>query len=293
MSVNAHSLVSNVATVSSGPPDLVRAPAEVGKKYWVLRGVAAVLGFVPLLGALSYMPASWANHIEAKAEHESIAEHYRDQLAAHFGIAPDAVQVEHLYQAAVHDLEFSKLLESSARQEKTANKHAAASAGVSFFAGGLGVVGDLVATQVLASASTIFDKDDLTVLDTVDHIDEKRAAGEVINADDIMLLRVSQNPALQHEIRQRHGKSYQKLSGDKRLAVIEEMPDLFHTTMRDASAVNQGLVSVKELSLESAPRPASHLVKQQKSHAKVAQQQSHRARIEERERSMATQQQQV
>lgn len=247
--------------------------------YWALAAGSFVLGMFPGIGLASYIPSKMANNMKAEAEHDSIADHYRLQIAERLGVAPTAVTREHLYEAAAHDAGFSKLLESSMKQKASDDRKAGITAGLSGVAGAVGMsigLGYMATEMALhAGASSIFEKDTMTVLDVTDHIEAKMAQNMLVNPDDLMLLRVAQNEGLAVELEAKYGKPYHKLAPQQRMQVIESMPSLFETTMRDATALNNRMVKPQDLALQQAPEPA----KWSANRAKQQRQAGFRARI--------------
>lgn len=255
MAVEAGSLRSHVATISA----MSRARAEPGMLKWGLMAVAAGLSFIPVVGVpISYLPSRMMNALDAKAEQTSLANHYRVQIAQRMGIAPEEVTRQHLLELAAKDEAFAKLIAGSVADKAKANRSAAigtaVGTGASIFvpgAGMLGVIGANIAADM--GASLIFDKDEATVSAAADYFDEVRAAGQQVQPQDIMLLRVAQNEELSAEIEKNFGGKFHKLSAMKRLEVAQSMPVLFQACVRDAMRLNEGSVTSQQLAVEKPP----------------------------------------
>jgi hypothetical protein len=251
--INQSSIRAHTAGVSVQRPEAVRS-----KMYWVAMAGSLGLAFLgTVFGALSYFPAKFANRINANAEHESLAQHFKIQIADRLGVAPSEVTRDHLYDLATKDAAFAKLLEASAAEEKKDNRGSMIGAGVATALPVVGAVGSLAhigTSLALTMGASIFDKDILKVTDVTDHIEAKLAANELATADDLMLLRVAQNDELSKGITEQYGKQFHKLNSKKRMEVIAQMPSLFDSTARDSTALNNQLVTTQDLAIEQAPK---------------------------------------
>ncbi len=258
MAINQASLTSNPTAVPVAP----RMQKGNGALYWlslaVGMGVAALTIPIPFVGSagslLSYLPFRFSNSIEAKNQQESIANHFRVQIAERMGIAPEAVTRQHLLELAAKDEAFGKLIETSLHQQNSNNRNALIGSVVGTVIPGATIVQSL-GTNLVANtaASVIFDKNEISIIDTTDHFDQVRASGGMVQPEDVMLLRVAQNDELQAQIMQDFGAKFHKLSPMKRVEAMQALPKLYQACMRDAARLNSGRVTSQALAVEPPP----------------------------------------
>lgn len=270
MSVRSGSLVSH--------PVAVRFNAGTGMVGWGLLATSVALAFVPFVGwALSYVPSRLKNSLEAKADQDSLANHYRVQIAERLGISPEAVTRDDLLKLAAKDEAFGKLIQGSLNNQEDANRSVNISAAVGALLPGAGAIGSIAAGLAAdVGLGKIFSKDDVSVSDAADYLDQVRAAGGMVQPEDVMLLRVAQNPELQEKIQQYYGAKFHKLSASKRVDVAKEMKFLYGACFNDKERLNAGLVTSQALAVEPPPAMNWQEVVGKKSKPTI----SHRAQVE-------------
>ncbi len=262
--MNSRGISSTVATTVVDPAvtsaQRIRGGAGAARWAWLAAGVA--LGFaIPVFGSLiGYIPSRIVNKMDAQAEHDSLAKRYSVQIAQRLGKNPMDVTRDDLYEVAAKDINFSKLLQSSQEQKASSDRSALVGAGVGSVLHGAGAV-KAIASNIAADmgVAAIFGKEELYLSDAADHLDAKRAAGQPVVAEDMFMLRIAQNDRLAAEIQEKMGRKFHKLEAKDRMAVMENMPELYNAAMADADDFNSGRKNSQQLATEAAPqRAAAH-----------------------------------
>lgn len=226
----------------------------------LLAGSIAV-AFIPVIGSgISHLIDRSRHRVEANAEKTALADWYRNQVAAQLGMNPKSVTMQDFELAARHNPMLASAIEKVEAQRKSDNRASMLAAGAGTAASVMlpGVGGGVtkIAAEMSASAAgygvaKLMDKDKLFAQDAVDMINEKRASGQEILAEDVFLLRIAQHEGMQEELAKANGKAFHKLTEAQQAAVMKSMPDFYATAQREAYALNQGMISEQDLMVSS------------------------------------------
>lgn len=254
MVIDQNSLSAHTAAVSVQRPKPGAGPIK-----WVLLAATVGLSFaLPVLGSIiGYIPSRLTNKLEDNAEHDSIAQHYSEEIGARLGKDPKQVTRDDLHEVAARDAGFSQLLQGVQEQKDSADRSSLIGAGAGAVMHGVGFIVGSVAADV--GASMLFKKDEVFVLDATDAIEAKIAAGQPVSMEDVFMLRVAQNDLLAERILQETGKKYHKLDpsnkddAQKLTKLYQSMPGLVEAAKRDAELLNTGKVKAQSLAVQTAP----------------------------------------
>lgn len=204
----------------------------------------------------------------AKDQRTELAKHFREQVAAQLKMDnPAAVTERDLRKAAEINPQFAQLTRKIQLEEDRANRAAIAATGVGLAAGGWApgvsavsnVVGQVAAPMIMhvggaitgGLASGLLNKDQLYTQDIVEHINAKTTQRAAVDPYDIMLLRISQDTALQDQIRKQGGKPFHQMNEAEQRMVTAALPELYQTAEADAEAFNAGRIKEQDLLVSS------------------------------------------
>jgi hypothetical protein len=204
----------------------------------------------------------------AKDQKKILADHYRDQIAVQLGMRPQDVTYRDLDRAAQVNPAFAQLTSKVNLEKERSERAAIVGTAGGFALGGMlpgwsavanvmsqgaaHTAGHVVGNIGGAIASGVFNKDKLETEDIVAHIDAKVQQSQPIEAMEVMLLRISQDEALQEQIsKMPGGKPLHKMNETEQRGVLAAMPELYATAERDAQAVNSGRITQQDLLVTS------------------------------------------
>lgn len=234
-----------------------RASSFTNPRNLTLMAGALVVALIPVVGiALSTGVDRFKNSEVAKEQKQALVNHFREQIAAQVGKAdPSKVTVADLDLAVkANPRVFGNLVAKVNVEEERNNRASLMSMGTAYAAGGfipgLGVVSHLGGAVAGGMASNLFNKEQLMTQDVVEMINQKATQQQPVTSFDIMLLRISQDVALQEQIK-KHGKPFHQMSETEQRAVTAALPDLYEAAERDAQALNSGRITEQDLLLSS------------------------------------------
>lgn len=249
---------SVVAAVGVSPSLKERmAQAQKSGTFWKVAAFGTAFLGAFGLGA-SYLMERKKNNAVRNSQLDVLSEYYRHQIAGTLGMNPDNVTASDLKAAAQINPALRQAIQKVESKRDSANRGAGMSSVGILAVGGMipGVSGvakigaDIVAGAVGGGVSNMFDKDILHVNDVVEHIDAKLKAGEPITAQDIMILRASQDENWQKQFKDRYKTAFHKMKPETQAQVVQSMPDMMAGAEKQAYALNSGLVSPQSLVME-------------------------------------------
>jgi len=249
--------------------------------------VSAAVAFIPgigggVAGLISHGVDRVRNQGKAGDEMKLRANYYRDQVAATLGVRPEAVNVKDFIEASKINPMLMSARKDVERERDKENRDSAlmnggvAVAGIIPGVAGIAHVGKLVAEgSKMAKAAVVvvdggkllaggiagsalaasFGKDNVSPQDTIERVHaclmEAQSKGmptaNAVSPHLLFLLRVSQDEALQKEIKQNHGKAFHKLTESEQQVVMNSYPALTNAVKSEARAVGNGIIPVQDL----------------------------------------------
>ncbi len=250
---------SHTATVALR--DRMQGASKSGM-FWTIAAFGIAL--VPFAGlGIAHLLERKKNSVVEKKKLDVLADYYRNQVAAQLGISPDSVTASDLKLAAQVNPALDQAIKKVTAEKSNANRNSAMANGAAYvagvgMAGGVAKIGvELGAAVVGGSVSSMFDKNVLRVQDVIEHIDAKVAAGQVVTATDIVLLRISQDEQWQEAFKKQHGKPFHQLDEAAQQQVLSTMPDMLLNADKEAVALTRGLISPQSLVM-SGPATSSN-----------------------------------
>lgn len=240
----------------------LRAQLEKAEKTWGVRALqvaAFAATLIPIIGlGVTYMLDRQKNSAVADNKKEVLAKHYRSQIAAVTGVRADKVKAKDL-NLAKGNAAIAQAVSKVDEEKDNANRGAlfalGGAAALSSFVPlpGVGTIAHTAsklavdATGAIAGGvvSSFFDKDILSTHDVVVHLNDKQAAGEEITAEDIVMLRIAQNEALQQELKKANGKAFHKMTPEQQRAVVVTMPGM-EDAQAIATRINTGPLTIED-----------------------------------------------
>lgn len=263
----ANSIRSRIVTTAVVP---LRERLQKAQTTWGVRALqvaAFAATLIPVIGlGVTYLVDRQKNSVVADNQKEVLAKYYRKQVAAQLGIDPGKVTKKDLELAKGNHL-IKQAVAKVEDERSSANRAAAFSlAGAATLSSfvplpGAGTVAHTASKLAVDGAgaiaggmvSSLFDKDILPTHDVMMYLDEKRASGQRITARDIAILRISQSPKQQEELKKANGIAFHKMNEGQQDIVLVNMPG-----MEDAAAVaeriNNGIITDLGDVLMAAPK---------------------------------------
>ena len=267
--------------------------AQGGWGITALQVAAIAASFLWALGVgASFMLERQKNAAIAQKSKEVLTDYYRNQVAAQLGIDPKKVRTGDLEMAAKVNPTIANAIAKVDRERNDNNRANTFASGASIALGGmvpgLSGISHLAAHTAVTfaggAAAGIFNKDVLHTQDMMEHLNQKRVEGKAITAADIVMLRISQDEALQEALKKQNGKPFHKMNEAEQQAVIVGMPDMADAADM-AERINQGFMTEQDVlmaapakqswasrvSASRAPRAAGSFVEQHQARLAAAQ----------------------
>lgn len=213
--------------------------------------------------------------LAADRQKEVLAKYYQNEVHATLGDRKTDAEasVGDLEMAAKYNPMLQRAIQKVDEEQDSANRagmlSVAGGAALGAAAGGLGLlpVGSGIAHTVakvgvdLTGAiggsmlgDAIFADDTLQVLDVVTELDKKLAETGAIDASDIAILRIAQDPEWQKAFQKQNKQSFAALNEQQRRQIVAAMPDVLLGAAKQAEAVNRGLISVQNVVMSGAAK---------------------------------------
>lgn len=217
-----------------------------------------LLGLIPVVGI-------GFNFYYNRAYNAQVAANQKEAVAEHLGLDPRRGGVKQLERAAkMGDVKVKGIVNQIDRERDEANRSntlATAGAGAvglatgTMFLPGASSITSMIATEGMkmggavagGAVSTLMNKDQLEVTDTLSMIQQKRKAGQPIDAHDVMMLRIAQNPDWQKKFKSKHGHPFHKMPLDDQKRMIMQLPDYFEVPQHVLDGVNRDMISPEHL----------------------------------------------
>ncbi|MFM9889780.1 MAG: hypothetical protein ACKVOE_03915 [Rickettsiales bacterium] len=215
--------------------------------------ISLAVGIIPVVGL-------GAQFFLTRHYNSVVAQNQKEAAAEHLGIGQGKAGVRKMEAAARQgDVKVSGIvnqIDRTQREENRSSTAALAGAGAITYATGAGFIpGVSAASGFLATeglkmggsvagglASSLLNKDELTVTDAYSLIEQKRNEGQPISAYDIALLRIAQNPERQQQIKKAMGHPLHKLDAEGRNRIIGQLPELFAVPKKVLDGVNSNML---------------------------------------------------
>jgi hypothetical protein len=262
-----------------------RGTFRMWPKVLMLGGLAA--SFVPVVGGgISHFFDRAKNTSDAKHELKVRADFYRPQIAKTLGMSPDRVSAGDFAKAASINPELRRVYDEvwtkKANEDKQSlliNGGVTAASFVPIPGAGAAakVVGDVVSgskivkggvqmAKVTAGAMAggkvagVLAKDQLNAQELIEALEQSIHQADmqgvdrkqVINPQLIFMLRVAQDELFAKQVKQQFGAPIHKMAPEQVAGVMQAYPALANASVREAHAVAQGILPVRDLGA-SAP----------------------------------------
>jgi hypothetical protein len=270
MAVAAHPVMNSIRANTRVVRVSLGESLEKAKTTWGVRALqvaAFAATLIPVIGlGATYMIDRQKNAVVADNQKEVLAKHYRHQIAAVVGVRPDRVTKTDL-ELAKGNAVLSQATQKVDAERNSANRSAAFALGgagaLSWFVP-LPLVGTVAhtvsklavdATGAVAGGmvSSLFDKDILHAHDMVVHLNDKQARGEQIAAEDIVMLRISQNEPLQQQLKKANGRAFHKMTPAEQRAIVVGMPEMLDA-QTIAQQVNTTPMTIEDVLMAKKPQ---------------------------------------
>jgi hypothetical protein len=258
--------------------------AESGVKRkgpWGLMGITAAItlavGFIsfilpPVAAAINHGIERISNGIKARRELKARADWYRPQIAQTLGMDPAKVTVSDFKKAAQINPTLAAAVKDVYRTKAKDNRSSVLVNVATAVIPGAELAKDAATAVKVASVATTIgkqvavttaggllmdwvSKEHVNAQEVIEGIssqlngahEQGKDPREVVTPQMLFLLRVSQDEALEEEIKHRYKKPFQKMSESEQQAVMLDYKPLADAVTSEAYAVAQGIMPVQDL----------------------------------------------
>lgn len=251
----ANTIRSQISGAVVQPVKQAMENAQGGWKVRALQAGALAVSFLGGLGlGASFFMERHKNKIVADQSKAVLADYYRNQIAAQLGINPNRVSASDLELAAKVNPTLANAISKIDREKNSSNRASTMATGGALALGaGMipGLSGATLAAAHLATSAVsgvavkVFEADVLNTQDTMEYLNDKRIKRQPISAADIVMLRISQDEALQAQLKKVNGKAFHKMNEAEQKAVIVGMP-MMADAMQVADKINAGMMTEQD-----------------------------------------------
>lgn len=236
-------------------------PTTLGWKMNAAKGGFAVAALGVAAFALSWLgaPGIAGSYIIDRTRSNLMANRQKDVLAKHLGLK-DAAELDAM---ARRDPRYKAVVDPINNEKANSDRSAAFVNGGALALGawmpGLSGVSHLVAHGGVALGgavtSSLFDRHSFAPHEVMQDINAKRAGGQMVVAQDILLLKIAQNQNWQAQFKKQHGYAFDKATPELRRQVVNAMPEL-GWAQGVANQFNSGALEEPDLLMLQLPAPA-------------------------------------